>query len=249
MTAEEREALRKHFECYVSGPAYDVLRLLAETETMIAEIERLELALYKERYEVVPMERKRVRDLEAALAESDKRAPVWDRLEELAHRVLDIAAKADAKGAPTQCAVDKDGTVLAVGTSLDDVILKVEAAGVKDKVYAYDLHPRPKQAPEPARRHAFIARHGTSPIESVCQWQSEEYGVDASLPPVIGRKICSNTATHTTCDPVGAVVCATHKCRCSKPLKVTCDACKTLYVPGERHGCVAKPSTEEDTKP
>lgn len=151
--------------------------------------------------------------------------------------------------APTQCAIDKDGTVLAVGTSLDDVILKVEAAGVKDKVYAYDLHPRPKQAPEPARRHAFIARHGTSPIESVCQWQSEEYGVDASLPPVIGRKICSNTATHTTCDPVGAVVCATHKCRCSKPLKVTCDACKTLYVPGERHGCVAKPSTEEDTKP
>jgi len=102
----------------------------------------------------------------------------------------------------------------------------------------------PESRYAPARqRVAFIAKHGTSPVESVCQWGDDCFDMDADT--------CSNTATHTTCDPVGAVVCAEHKCRCSKPLgtKVTCDRCKTMYKPGERHGCVAKDSTEEDTKP
>jgi hypothetical protein len=95
----------------------------------------------------------------------------------------------------------------------------------------------------PIERVAFIAKHGTSPVESICQWGDDCFDMNAET--------CSNTATHTTCDPVGAVVCAEHKCRCSKPLgtKVTCDRCKTLYVPGERHGCIAKDSTEEETKP
>ena len=36
--------------------------------------------------------------------------------------------------------------------------------------------------------------------------------------PVCSHRECDEAATHTTCDPVDAVVCEAHKCRCSKPI-------------------------------
>lgn len=45
-----------------------------------------------------------------------------------------------------------------------------------------------------------------------CQWFDEDDYRDPN------DLACENVATHTTCDPAGAVVCAEHKCRCSKPL-------------------------------
>lgn len=36
--------------------------------------------------------------------------------------------------------------------------------------------------------------------------------------PTVPHEVCVEPATHTTCDPIGGVVCARHRCRCSKPL-------------------------------
>lgn len=44
-----------------------------------------------------------------------------------------------------------------------------------------------------------------------CQWTNE--AENAELPAD-----CGHEATHTTCDPIGGVVCEAHRCRCSKPL-------------------------------
>ncbi len=48
-----------------------------------------------------------------------------------------------------------------------------------------------------------------------CQWTNFYAQIDDGAPP----EHCSADATHTTCDPKGAVVCEKHKCRCSKPLE------------------------------
>lgn len=52
----------------------------------------------------------------------------------------------------------------------------------------------------------------TPPIR--CRWDNLDDQIDLGMPAAS----CPNTPTHTTCDPIGGVVCAIHKCRCSKPL-------------------------------
>lgn len=40
-----------------------------------------------------------------------------------------------------------------------------------------------------------------------CQWYGSIYKIEET---------CDNEAEFTTCDPINGVVCAKHKCRCSK---------------------------------
>lgn len=50
---------------------------------------------------------------------------------------------------------------------------------------------------------------------------------------------CANVATHTTCDPVGGVVCEEHTCRCSKLFASNVNA---HVIPLPKPGTVSGPN-------
>jgi hypothetical protein len=47
--------------------------------------------------------------------------------------------------------------------------------------------------------------------------------MDAAIDDGVPSLRCFNVATHTTCDPIGGIVCETHRCRCSRPLRPKTD--------------------------
>lgn len=92
----------------------------------------------------------------------------------------------------------------------------------------YDEYPRMTWNIEQNARHGVNPRHGWIPYpgdaklvvdvpqSTTCQdRQYLEEDEDFASGPV-----CGLPATHTNCDWLGKVVCATHKCRCSKKLVV-----------------------------
>ena len=52
-----------------------------------------------------------------------------------------------------------------------------------------------------------------------CEWTNWQAQMDsASDGYSVAPESCAELATLTTCDPTLAVVCAAHKCRCSRPI-------------------------------
>jgi hypothetical protein len=72
-------------------------------------------------------------------------------------------------------------------------------------------------------RNAGFLPPDTQPVaaEVTCQWVDDRTA-DELMPGESFEPPCTEPATHTTCDPIGGVVCARHRCRCSRPLCARC---------------------------